>query len=321
MPDRDRRHIRYFAEYALLQAFLFALRCLPVRWAFRVADSLAWLIHHAAPRRMSRHSIARDNLRQVFGDQLTDREIDRLIHGMWRHLCRLVCEMIQLPRRMRLSGCSEYLEFSGRERCVQAMLSGRPVLFLGGHFGNWEMSVATFGHVGFPVAVVARKLDNPWLQAWFRQFRETRGNSLILKHGAGNQLVETLERGGLVSLLCDQDAGRSGIFADFFGKPASTYKSIGLLALQYDALVVVGGAFRLPATDRPDCRWVRFRIATQDVIDTREFQGADGLSLLTQRFTSSLEQLIRNAPEQYFWLHRRWKTAAGARRRRKKLAA
>ncbi len=321
MSDTDRRYLRFLAEYALLQAFLFVLRCLPVRWAFGVADGLAWLIHHVAPRRLSRHRIARDNIRQAFGDQLTDQEIDRMIHGMWRHLCRLVCEMIQLPRRMRLSGCSEFLEFTGRERCVQALLSGRPILFLGGHFGNWEMSVATFGHFGFPVAVVARKLDNPLLQEWFRQFRETKGNTLILKHGAGTELVRTLERGGMVSLLCDQDAGRSGIFADFFGKPASTYKSIGLLALQYDALVVVGGAYRLPPAAWPGCRWVRFSITTQDVIDTREFQGADGLSQLTQRFTLALEKMICSAPEQYFWLHRRWKTAAGDRRRKKKLAA
>ena len=125
----------------------------------------------------------------------------------------------------------------------------------------------------------------------------------------------------MASLLCDQDAGRSGVFVDFFDRPASTFKSIALLALQYNALIVVGGAFRLPESSQHDCRWIRFNLATQDIIDSADFQGANGINELTQRFTSSLEALIRIAPEQYFWVHRRWKTPPDARRKRRETAA
>ena len=229
--------------------------------------------------------------------------------------------MIQLPRRFRLANCSEVLSFERRNDCVQALCSGRPVLFLGGHFGNWEISVNTFGHFGFPMGVVARHLDNPYLHKWFKDFRESTGNSLILKSGAGAELSEIMERRGMVSLLCDQDAGRTGVFVDFFGHPASTFKSIALLALQYNALVVVGGAFRLPEANLQNCRWVRFSLTTQDIIDPAEFQGANGIIELTQRFTSSLEALIRKAPEQYFWVHHRWKTAPGARRKTREATA
>ncbi len=215
---------------------------------------------------------------------------------------------------------ADVLDFLGRDDCVKAMCSGRPVLFLGGHFGNWEISVNTFGHFGFPMGVVARHLDNPYLHDWFLKFRESTGNSLIAKHGASSDLMEIMERGGMASLLCDQDAGRSGLFVDFFGKPASTFKSIGLLALQYNALIVVGGAWRLPDDCQRDNRWVRFNLTTQDVIDPADFQGTNGLAELTQRFTTSLEQLIRRAPEQYFWVHRRWKSQPGARRARRTAA-
>jgi KDO2-lipid IV(A) lauroyltransferase len=252
---------------------------------------------------------------------LSDEEADRIIYGMWQHLFRMICEMVQLPRRFRLATCSDVLDFERRDDCVRALCSGRPVLFLGGHFGNWEISVNTFGHFGFPMGVVARPLDNPYLHQWFKDFRESTGNTLILKHGAGSELTDIMEAGGMASLLCDQDAGRSGVFVDFFGRPASTFKSIALIALQYNALIVVGGAFRLPESAQHNARWIRFSLTTQDVIDAADYQGSDGITQLTQRFTSALESLIRKAPEQYFWVHRRWKTPPDARRKRRESAA
>ncbi|MFM7918924.1 MAG: lysophospholipid acyltransferase family protein, partial [Planctomycetaceae bacterium] len=117
----------------------------------------------------------------------------------------------------------------------------------------------------------------------------------------------------MASLLCDQDAGRSGVFVDFFGRPASTFKSIALLALQYDALVVVGGAWRLPTEQQRGAQWVRFCLTTEAVLDPRNYPDTNAVEQLTQDFTTALERLIRKAPEQYFWVHRRWKTAPGAR--------
>lgn len=273
------------------------------------------------PKKLSRYSIAKANIKLAFGASVSDTDVDRIIHGMWQHLFRMICEMIQLPRRFRLANCSDVLNFERRDDCVKALCSNRPVIFLGGHFGNWEISVNTFGHFGFPMGVVARHLDNPYLHHWFRVFRESTGNSLILKNGAGAELSQIMERRGMASLLCDQDAGLTGVFVDFFGRPASTFKSIALLALQYNALVVVGGAFRLPEDAQHDCRWIRFSLTTQDIIDPADFQGANGINELTQRFTSSLEALIRKAPEQYFWVHHRWKTPPGVRRRPRVTAA
>ncbi len=312
---------RQLFEYGFFQSLLFIVKCLPVRATIAMASGMAWVMMHLVPKKLSRYDVAKENLRVAFGESLSDDEADQIIHGMWRHLFRLVCEMVQLPRRFRLANCGAILDFDRRIDCVNAICSGRPVLFLGGHFGNWEISVNTFGHFGFPMGVVARELDNPWLQRWFKDYRESTGNSLILKQGAGVELSAIMESHGMASLLCDQDAGRTGVFVDFFGRPASTFKSIALLALQYNALVVVGGAFRLPESAQNDSHWVRFNLATQDVIDPADFQGANGINELTQRFTSSLETLIRKAPEQYFWVHRRWKTPPDARRRRREAAA
>ena len=183
-----RLQARQLLEYAIFQTLLFIVKCLPVRATIAIAEGLAWAMMRLVPKKLSRYDIARENLRVAFGESLSDNEVDRMIHGMWLHLFRMVCEMVQLPRRFRLENCSDVLDFERRNDCVRALCSGRPVLFLGGHFGNWEISVNTFGHFGFPMGVVARQLDNPWLHKWFTDFRESTGNSLILKYGAGSEL-------------------------------------------------------------------------------------------------------------------------------------
>ena len=312
----DARQIRYRAEYLVFCTLLFFIRCLPVRSSVRLANGLAWLLYRVLPRKLKRAEVAAENVRTALGNDLSDAQVDEVVLGMWQHLVRMVFEIIQMPRRVRLYNCSDVLAFHRRNDCVAATLQGRPVLYLGGHFGNWEVSVNTFGDFGMPMGVVARDLDNPWLHSWFREFRESTGNWMISKKGASTELVETMERGEFASLLCDQDAGKRGVFVDFFGKQASTFKSIALLALQNDAIIVVGGAWRLPPDQQFDSRWVQFDLWTEDVIDSRDFDSANAVPELTQRFTSALERLIMQAPEQYFWVHRRWKTPPRQKRRR-----
>ncbi|MEZ6123189.1 MAG: lysophospholipid acyltransferase family protein [Planctomycetaceae bacterium] len=315
------RRARFLVEYLIFQALVFVLRCLPVRTSVRFADAVAWCVHSLVPRKVTRYAVAAENIRTALGADTSDQQVDRIILGMWQHLTRMICEIVQLPRRFRLQNCSDVLTFRNRDECVQAIMQGRPVLFLGGHFGNWEISVNTFGSFGFPMGVVARDLDNPWLHRWFQQFRESTGNWTISKQGASVELVQAMESGGCASLLCDQDAGRRGVFVDFFGKPASTFKSIALLALQYDAVVIVGGAWRLPDAEQTGSRWRQFELCTEAVIDSRDFTTAHGVTELTQAFTSALESLVRRAPDQYFWVHRRWKTPAPASGKRRSQAA
>ncbi len=129
-----------------------------------------------------------------------------------------------------------------------------------------------------------------------------------------------LERGGSVAMLGDQDAGRSGLFVDFFGRPASTFKSIALLAMEYKALICVGYARRLDNEMLPG-GWPRFELGCEEVVDPLEFDSADALREITQRYTAALERVVRRAPEQYFWVHRRWKSPPGQKGRHRRKAA
>lgn len=267
------------------------------------------------PRKMTRYQVAEENIRRSLGDTVDHAAIDRLIRGMWIHLFRMVIEIIQLPRKLRLGNCGEVLVYRNRDESVGALCTGRPVIVLSGHFGNWELATTTFGHFGFPMGVVARDLDNPHLHDWFRRFRRHTGHELISKKGGGDLMVSFLENRGHLALLADQDAGPKGLFVDFFGCPASTFKSIALLAIQYRALICVGYAIRLP-DDLQRSSWARFELGCEDVIDPLDYKSADALREITQRYTSALERVVRRAPEQYFWVHRRWKSEPRRKRSR-----
>lgn len=314
------RPLRHRLEYLAFRLIVCLIDALPFRACVHLAHALAFLVHRCLPRTWTRYAVARENLRTAFGAGLSERQIDRIVYRMWVHLFRTVTEIVQLPRKLRLENCGDVIRFRNRDETVRALCSGRPVIILGGHFGNWEMANVTFGVFGFRLGVVARDLDNPYLHRWFQRWREQTGTRLISKIGGAAEMTALLERRGCLGLLCDQDAGRRGLFVPFFGKDASTFKSIALLALQHKAVICVGYARRLPDDFRKH-RWVRYELGCVDFIDAAEYETADAVRQITARYTASLERAVRLAPEQYFWVHRRWKSRPGQRRRTRRRAA
>jgi Kdo2-lipid IVA lauroyltransferase/acyltransferase len=306
---------RRVAEYFAFRVVVCLVDMLPVAASIRMAETLAFVIHRLLPKKLTRYYVARDNIRQAFGTKYSDAQVDEIIRRMWVHLFRVIAEIVQVRRKLRLSNCADVVEFKGRDENVRLLCSGRPVIIVSGHYGNWEVAIGTFGMFGFPMGVVARDLDNPYLHRWFVKFRQQTGHRLISKKGGGADMLATLERRGHLALMGDQDAGSTGLFVDFFGKPASTFKSIALVALEYRAYLTVGYATRLP-DDFENNRWVRYEIGNADIIDPEEYQGPDAVREITQRFTKALEKAIALAPEQYFWVHRRWKSVPRDRAKR-----
>lgn len=312
------RPLRYRAEYVVFRLLCCIVGMLSPRQTRAMAEALASFIM-SLPDKVSRAAVARENLRTAF-PYAEDAWIEETRRGMWVHLFRMVAEMIQFERKLTLENCRDVVVFRNRKASVRAMCSGRNVLVLGGHFGNWEASMMTFGLFGFPMGVVARDLDNPLLHRWFADARERTGHRLYAKQGGYDGMTELLDQGGSLALLCDQDAGRRGVFVDFFGKSASTFKSLALLAMQYDAIIVCGYGRRLE-DDFQTSRWTRFEIGCEAVIDARDADPDDPIGDLTRRYTAALEQSVRRAPEQYFWVHRRWKTPPKVRAKSRSKAA
>lgn len=301
------RDLRHRGEYFLFRSVVAVVQACSPRLCARIATGLGWAVFHLLPRKLTRYAVAQENLHRAFGERYSAADRDRIIAQMWIHLFRLVVEMIHLPRKLRLNNIVEAISFSKKLESVQALCSGRPVMLVSGHFGNWEMAVSVFGLFGFPMGLVARDLDNPYLNRWFLKFRKYTGHRPISKNGGGGDITWLLAHGGHVALLGDQDAGPNGVFVDFFGRPASTYKSIALLALEYRALLCVGYARRLPQ-ETLENGWPRFELGCETVIDPLKCTSGDPVREVTQLYTAALERVVRRSPEQYFWVHRRWKS-------------
>jgi KDO2-lipid IV(A) lauroyltransferase len=194
-----------------------------------------------------------------------------------------------------------YADPTALERVLGWVRTGRPLLVLTGHFGNWEVLSYITGLYGLRGGIVARRLDNPYVDRFVADFRRKTGLTLLDKTTDYLRILDILGGGGGLGMVGDQDAGQRGMYVDFLGRPASTYKSISLLSLEYAAPILVLGAARV---SHP----MQYRIYVEDVILPEDFADQpDAPRAITKRYTDSLERMVRRHPEQYFWLHRRWK--------------
>ncbi len=306
-----------FAVYVAVRALVAVLQAAPVAVAFALTDLLAAVAYRVDKRH---RRVAAENLRHAFPEK-SDAEIDRLVRGCYRHFCGLVVEMVLLPRKFRTSTWRLYGGPGETDLgpAVRSLLGPEPTLLVTGHFGNWELAGYAYGAFGFKTYAIARVLDNPYLERFLKKFRQATGQTVIAKKDDFDRLTGVLAAGGKVATLADQDAGPRGVFVDFFGRPASTHKAVALMALEFGAKLVVIGVRRTAANPVRNGEWrPEYRVECGDVIDPREYAGRpDAVAAMTQRYTTALEGLIRRHPEQYFWLHRRWKTTPAAKKLRR----
>jgi KDO2-lipid IV(A) lauroyltransferase len=295
--SRPRSKVMDFAVFAVVRIVVCVLQGMPQRGGEAFAHMLAWLAYRVDRRH---RLVADENLERAF-PSLDPASRDQLVRKVYLHFCRLLVEMVMIPRKFHPNNWRRYAELPQGRQLVDSLLSGRPLLLVTGHFGNWEMGGYALGLLGFQTYAIARPIDNPYLDRFLRRFRERTGQTLITKRGAFDYVRRTLGDGGVIATLADQDAGQRGVFVDFFGRPASTHKGIALLALEQQARLVVLGTMRIAEPDR-------YAVVVTDVIDAAEYSNrADAVPALTQRYTAALERVVRQAPDQYFWLHRRWK--------------
>jgi KDO2-lipid IV(A) lauroyltransferase len=305
-----RSKVEDYLVYLAVRTLVCVIQALPFDLAARAAEFLGWLAYRIDKRH---RQIAIENLQKAFPGKYADAELDALVRGVFRHFCIVAIEIMHMPRRYHLHNYKQFTAQHEPARMVELLLSGRPVLFVTGHFGNWEMAGYALGLFGFRPHAIARPLDNPYLDDFLRSFRERTGQKLLAKHGDFANMEKLLKDGGLLATLADQDAGQRGLFVDFFGRPASTHKAVALLALEHNVPMVVFGAPKLDG---------KYHLWGIDIIFPEDYAASsDPIRAITQRFTTGLESLIRQAPEQYFWVHRRWKHQPVERRKKKPLAA
>jgi KDO2-lipid IV(A) lauroyltransferase len=280
-----------------------------VRVAICVVQSLPRSLCERFARRASnflanrvkiRRQVVRENLRQAF-PEWTPEQTRETARGMWEHLLLMVIEIAHSERVIRKTTWRRHLRIHGMERMVRELWADRPKVILSGHYGNFEMSAFVFGLFGFRIYSVARELDNPLLDRFVTAFREARGQIILPKKGSAPDVALVLENNGVIGLLGDQAAGPKGCWVNFFGRPASVHKAIGVFALSSSAPMLVCSATRRSGLFDYDVR-------LEGVADPAEGgpESAD-LKSISQWYTTLLERVIRRAPSQYWWVHRRWR--------------
>ena len=286
-------------QYLALRLVAAALHCFPVDTNLHTAKLVGSALYRIDKRHRDR---ALGNLRRSFPD-MSPRRRERMAERSMQQLVMLGIEVLFTTRLIRLDTYSRYVELHNFAETLKLMVRGdRGLIMLTGHYGNWEVLGYVLATLGFPTTSIARPLDNPYISDYVFGVREKTGQKIIAKKGATTEVTEVLDRKGTVGFIADQNAGTKGLFVDFFGRKASTYKSIGLLAMEYEVPVVVGYARRLG--DR-----FRFLVGVQDVIYPEDWKTQDDpLRYITQRYTKGIEDFVRDDPGQYLWVHRRWKT-------------
>lgn len=251
------------------------------------------------PRHRSR---AIEHLRAAYADSMSQQQIEDTADRAMEHLAMFAIEVICVPRLISRWTWRRYIKLVGFEPVVELLLEGNGAILVTGHYGNWELLGHLIACLGFDITAVMRPLDNVYLNRYLVRTRRTHGLELLDKKGASGSAEDVLARGGLLGLIADQDAGRKGLFADFFGRPASCYKMVGLLAIKAEAPIVIGYARRVGNR-------FRYEVGMERIIRPEEWASQkDPLRWITQAYTTAIESGARCDPSQYHWIHRRWKT-------------
>jgi len=261
---------------------------------------LGKMFYHLLPWR---RGVVLGNLRRVFGDVLCERELRRLAQAYYAHLAQFLVELVSLPL-MSPSKRKARIRVENKDVPISAHNQGKGLLLLTGHLGNWE--VATVGGIGqFPqyrgLFHFVRRTLKPGLLNYLvtERFRRS-GFGTLAKRGTLERILELLGSGAIIVFVFDQHAGREGIPVDFLGHPASTFKSLAIIALNTGVPVVPASCWR-----EPDGTHV-LRFEDPIPLIERDDVG-EAIRLNTRSYNAALERMLLRHPEQWIWMHRRWK--------------
>lgn len=296
---RRRRIDTDYLVYIALRFAAMIFQMFPIDWNLVTARWMGSLWFRVMRRHRQR---AVEHLEFAYGDRITGVQRERIALRSMQQMTMVAMEMFFTTRLINEWTWPRYVRLNNVEAGLEVLSGSRGAILVTGHYGSWELCGYVLATMGFPIVAVMRPLDNPYINAYLMDVRAKRGLQLLYKKGVSRSAEEVLAGGGTLAFIADQNAGHKGMFVDFFNRKASTYKSIGLLAIQHQVPIVVGYARRLG--DR-----FEYEVGVNRVIQPSEWQGRDNeLLWITQEYTRAIEDFVREEPEQYLWMHRRWKS-------------
>lgn len=296
MPSPERHPARWLAELVAVRAIYALLWPMPLGgrlWLGRTLGRLAYRLD-------ARHrAIALQNLERAWPSK-DAKWRETVARKSFEHLGRLLCEIL-MQRKDAFKALSR-TKIVGWDHLQEAARNPGGYFLVSGHFGNWEWVAHLQAALGYPLWMVTRPLDNPYLEEFLAKLRESTGNRVVHKHNATREMLKGLKEGRGIAFIIDQNMGEPGhVFVDFFGRPAATTPAMGSLAARRNVPVLP--VFATPLGDGG------YRVVYGPLLKAPETGDRELDSLkITAEATRRLEEAVRSCPEAWFWMHRRWRT-------------
>jgi KDO2-lipid IV(A) lauroyltransferase len=281
--------------YLIARFFSALLMALPLKTALslgRFFGTLGYIFNY------KRAKVAYSNMRAAFSEDKEPSEICRIVKRLYRNFGETLVEILRIPKVDKVY-IEKYVRVINIEYINRALAKGHGLIFLTGHFGNWELSSITSAFQGFSLLVLAREQKMSRLNDALNAYRESKGCKVIKKGMATREIYEHLEKNGIVGILSDQDAGKKGTFVNFFGRLTSTHRGAFSLSRKTGAIIIPTFMVRIKGPYH--------KLILESPIEV-PIDNESGEIEAIQTFTSVLEKYIRAYPEQWLWLHKRWKS-------------
>jgi lauroyl/myristoyl acyltransferase len=293
----QRRRPKHYLEYGLLRFILFFIHRTPLSWGLWVARRLGDFTFDVV---RLRRKVTIENMKQAFGDAYSDNELSRFARSCYRNFAMTMIEFAYYGEH-GVARADDKIRIEGFEAAETAAAMGAGVIFLTAHTGNWELLGGKVSHDWAPLSEISGDQKNYFVDKYTKEMRRRLGVELIPIGSSLKMVIRTLRNKGRVALVADQDAGSDGMMIDFLGRPAST--SLGPAWFSYRT-----GAPIIIAFDRHVGDGRHETVFYPPLIPDREKPEKEELHRLLSCYTSYLEAFIRQYPDQWLWMHRRWKT-------------
>jgi len=292
-----REKLKNLIIYTFIASIGFIIRRLPLHIALLWGTGLGDLMWYVLK---SRRKIAMSNLRLAFGDEKSESDLKRIARRSYRNLGKNIAEFLRFPL-LNEQNLWDLVTVKGKENVEHALELGRGVIVFIAHLGNWELLAPVYATLFPKTAAIAFPLKNHYLEVMVNRYRCWLGLEVIRKRRATKYVLKALRDNYIVGFIADQNAGREGVFVEFFGKLASTARGPVAIALKTDAPLILSFDIRLPNDQHRLIITEPMELTVTDDLD-------EDVAFNTAKLMAELEKQIRRYPCQWMWQHDRWKT-------------
>lgn len=292
----DKHPLNHRLEYYLAYSLTAFFRALPISWAVHLGMGIGWLAYKLLG---IRKKVMLENLKQAFPEK-TDAEREKIAVKAYCHWGGMGAEFAILPK-MKDAYLKKYVTIEGLDVIEKAVAVGKGGINIAGHLGNWEIMGVAAANRGIDVTYVVAKQANKLIDKMMDDHRRVHNIEIWKTREAPRGVLKSLKRNCFVALMIDQDAGKECVFVDFFGKEASTHRGPAVFYLKTGSPFILSNCVRI--------KGAHYKVMFEEVIlDIPEGTREEQTVFIMAELTKLLEEKVRQYPEQYFWMHKRWKT-------------